>query len=142
MSDNNPSLALIFLTQGKVAIVDPWRYAALMKFHWRAVQHKRSWYAKTTIYKDGKQIDISMHRFIAHTPFGMVCHHRNRNSLDNQERNLENQTKQYHDAYERNNKILIKYETTPTIKLTRNTNPHHNGRYSNMAISSDGRTKS
>lgn len=113
LKDNLPSFALIFLTQGKVAIVDPWRHAALSKFHWRAVQHKRSWYAKTTIYKDGKQIDISMHRFIARTPFGMVCHHRNHNSLDNRESNLENQTKLNHDTYSRNNKILIKYERIP-----------------------------
>jgi hypothetical protein len=111
-NDQESSFGLIFLTQGKVAIVDPWRYRALSKFHWRAVQHKRSWYAKTTIYKDGKQIDISMHRFVARTPFGQVCHHINHNSLDNREHNLENQTKRNHDTYSRNNKILIKYDGT------------------------------
>ena len=109
---NKSSIGIILLTHGKFAIVDSWRYLALSKFTWRAVQHKRSFYAKTTIFKDGKQIDISMHRFVAGTRFGDVCHHINHNSLDNREANLENQTKQTHDTYSRNNKILVKFDET------------------------------
>lgn len=111
--DLNANFAIIPLTQGKFAIVDSWRYKALSHFHWRAVKHKRSWYAKTTIYKNGKRIDISMHRFIARTRFGDVCHHINHYSLDNREANLKNQTKRNHDTYSRNNSILIQYEEIP-----------------------------
>lgn len=105
--------ALIPLTQGKFAVVSAHREAALLKFSWRAVRHKRSWYAKTTIVKNGRQIEISMHRFIARTRFGMVCHHDNRNSLDNRDENLENMTKQQHDLLHTLDNILIKYDPVP-----------------------------
>lgn len=115
MPENLTNFAVIKLTQGKVAIVDKDREPGIRKFSWRAVQHKRSWYAKTTIIKHGKQIDISMHRFIAHTPFGQVPHHKNLNSLDNREQNLENMSKPDHDALHRRDKILVKFEPTPTM---------------------------
>lgn len=105
--------ALIPLTQDKVAIVSASREAALLKFSWRAIQHKRSWYAKTTIVKNSRQVDISMHRFIARTPFGMVCHHDNKNSLDNRDENLINMTKEQHDLLHTLDNILIKYEPVP-----------------------------
>ncbi|MBA7658077.1 hypothetical protein ES703_66025 [subsurface metagenome] len=105
--------ALIPLTQGKVAIVNAHREAALLKFSWRAVQHHRSWYAKTTITKNGRQIDISMHRFIARTRFPNVCHHDNRNSLDNRDDNLINMTKEQHDLLHTLDNILIQYEPVP-----------------------------
>lgn len=104
------AFAIIQLTQGKVAIVDNHRYAALNKFSWRAVHAHNNWYAKTTIRRDGTDIDISMHRFIARTPFGHVCHHVNGNSLDNREANLLNMSKQEHTMLERNNRIRIKRE--------------------------------
>lgn len=112
MSIDKP-YALIPLTQGKFAIVRANREAALLKFSWRAVQHKRSFYAKTTIVKNGRQIDISMHRFIARTPFGLVCHHDNRNSLDNRDENLVNMTKRAHDLLHTLSSILIKFEPVP-----------------------------
>lgn len=105
--------ALIPLTHDKVAIVSAYREPALLKFSWRAVQHKRSFYAKTTIVKSGRKIDISMHRFIARTPFGQVCHHSNGNSLDNRDENLENMSKKQHDLLHTLNSILIKYDPIP-----------------------------
>lgn len=104
---------LIPLTQGKIAIVSAYRLPALLKFSWRAVQHGRLWYAKTTIVKNGRQIDISMHRFIARTPWGQVCHHDNRNSLDNRDENLKNMTKKAHDLLHTLDSILIKFEPVP-----------------------------
>lgn len=115
--------ALIPLTQGKVAIVSEHRLSALQKFSWRAVRHKRSWYAKTTIVKNGRQIDISMHRFIARTPFGEVCHHDNRNSLDNRDENLINMTKQQHNLLHTLDNILIKYAPVPLGADIRTTIP-------------------
>lgn len=105
--------ALIPLTQNRAAIVSAHREAALLKFSWRAVRHKRSWYAKTTIVKHGRQIDISMHRFIARTPREIVCHHDNKNSLDNRDENLINMTKQAHNLLHTLNSILIKFEPCP-----------------------------
>lgn len=102
------SFAIINLTHDKFAIVDSWRFNALNKFSWRAVKAHTLWYAKTTIRKDGKDIDISMHRFIAQTPRGMVCHHRNHNSLDNREANLDNQDKRSHTLHHKANAIRIK----------------------------------
>jgi len=57
-----------------------------------------------------------MHRFVAQTPFGMVCHHKNGNPLDNRQANLANQSKLEHKLYHRNNNLLRKFELTPTIK--------------------------
>lgn len=98
------------LTQGRFAIVDTDRYQALMQFKWRAVQAHFSWYAKATIVRNGKEISISMHRFIARTPFGLVCHHINGNSLDNRAENLTNVDKLAHTLYHRHNRILKKFE--------------------------------
>lgn len=103
------SHGIIPLTQGKFAIVDSDYVHVLRKFAWRAVQHKRSWYAKATIVRTGAQIDISMHRFIAQTKFPDVCHHDNRNSLDNRKSNLINMTKAAHDLLHANNGLLIQY---------------------------------
>lgn len=105
--------AHIPLTQGKYTVVSAHRESALLKFSWRAVRHKRSYYAKTTIVKNGRQIDISMHRFIARTTFGQVCHHDNFNSLDNRDENLLNMTKKAHDLLHTLNSILIKFEPVP-----------------------------
>jgi len=85
-------------------------------FTWRAVKAQHNWYAKTTITRDGKTFDISMHRFIARTPFGQVCHHINRNSLDNREANLVNMEKSAHSAEHQMNNIQVKFEPTPTIQ--------------------------
>jgi len=101
---------LIPLTQGQFAKISPWRFEAISRFTWQAVKHKRSWYAKTTIIKNKCPVKISMHRFIARTKFGDVCHHKNHDSLDNQDDNLENQTKRNHDTYCRNNNILVQFE--------------------------------
>lgn len=100
---------IIPLTRGKFAIVDSDYVHVLRQFQWRAVQHKRSWYAKATITRNGIQIDISMHRFVARTKFPDVCHHDNENSLDNRRKNLINMSKDAHDMLHANNKILIQY---------------------------------
>lgn len=102
-------MRFIKLTQQKIAIVDDDRYDALIKFKWRAVKRRNSWYAKTTIYKNGNRIDISMHRFVAHTPFGKVTHHDNRNTLDNRRDNLINMTKENHNRIHANDTVLIKF---------------------------------
>jgi hypothetical protein len=100
---------LIELTHGMWAIVDAEDYDGLMKYKWRAVQSYRSWYAKTTIGKPPHQYDLCMHRVIAHTPKNKVCHHKNRNTLDNRRINLKNMHMFLHKLEHMHNRILIKY---------------------------------
>jgi len=106
----------IELTQDKFAIVDADRLETLKKFSWRAVQAKCNWYAKADSKDKKNPWTISMHRFIARTPSGMICHHKNGNSLDNRKCNLENMSKIQHTLYHANNKIRRIFETTPTKK--------------------------
>jgi len=84
-----------------------------MKFTWRAVQARSSFYAKATIYKNGLQIELSMHRFVARTPWGMICHHINGNSLDNRACNLKNWDKLSHHLHHANNKLRKKFAIDP-----------------------------
>lgn len=94
----------------KSAIVDSEEFERLSHYHWRAVKAHRNFYAKTTVGKPGNQADLSMHRLVAHTPFGQVCHHRNRNSLDNRRANLLNLDRYDHELLHRNNSLLIQYD--------------------------------
>jgi len=50
-----------------------------------------------------------MHRLVAHTPKGMVTHHRNRNTLDNRRANLINLSPKQHHALHQNHSLLIKF---------------------------------
>lgn len=80
------------LTQGFFAKVDPKNFADLNRFKWTARKANQKWYAVRKYRKNGKQIFVHMHRYIAKTPDGMIPHHINENSLDNRELNLLNVT--------------------------------------------------
>lgn len=84
----------IQLTQGQVALVDDWRYEELNQWKWNAQwdKHLESFYAVRNEGKQPFQRKIMMHRQIMNTPKGMMCDHRNHNTLDNQEYNLRNVT--------------------------------------------------
>jgi hypothetical protein len=97
------------------AIVDADYQKVLEKFSWRAVKAHCNYYAKATINSGGKKLDISMHRFVAHTPRHFVCHHINHDSLDNRRENLVNMTKQEHAAYHSLNNITIKRDRNWSI---------------------------
>ena len=101
---------LIQLTDGRVALVDADEYLWMSCFRWRAVRGFRSFYAKTSIMANGRYRDVGMHRLIARTPSGMVCHHKNRNSLDNRKANLLNMSKNEHKLAHLNNSLSIKFE--------------------------------
>lgn len=87
---------LIELTQGKFAIVDRPEPFQLRYFNWCAIKWNFRWYAIAWTSARGKRSCIAMHRLIADTPRGWVCHHYNRNSLDNRFANLLNQTPRHH----------------------------------------------
>jgi len=102
------------------ALVDTDYAQVLEKFQWRAVKAHCNFYAKATINADGKKLDISMHRFVAHTPRHYVCHHINHDSLDNRRENLVNMSKQEHSAYHSLNNITIKRDRNYIVKTPEN----------------------
>ncbi len=79
----------IKLTKGQVAIVDDWNFEWLSQYKWFAQwsEDTQSYYAAC---KSGKK--IYMHRLISKTPKGMICDHKNHNTLFNLESNLRNVT--------------------------------------------------
>lgn len=81
---------LVPLTQGKVAIVNLFGAAKVWSYRWRAVKWHRNWYAISTRKLDGTKCRVSMHRLISETPPREVCHHLNKNTLDNRRINLLN----------------------------------------------------
>ena len=110
MDQQRDKLTVILLKRGKFAIIDPEKLAVLSRFKWRAVQAHYGWYAKADVGDGVHRSSISMHRFIARTPFGQVCHHKNGNTLDNRFENLENMDKLSHTIYHQNNNISRKFE--------------------------------
>jgi len=87
---------LIELSQGKFAIVDRPEPARLRYFKWRAIRCNFRWYAVSNVIQAGRRTTIAMHRFIAETPSNEICHHLNKNSLDNRLGNLMNMTNRQH----------------------------------------------
>lgn len=92
-----------------LAIVDADLYDDLNHYRWRAVRYFRSYYARALTDPDRKHLGISMHRLIARTPRDMVCHHRNRNTLDNRRANLINMTRHDHEFLHKNNTLQVKF---------------------------------
>ena len=83
-------MAFIALSGGKVAICDPEDKPGLDKFNWTVKICHGVMYAIRRVYKDHGDFTIYMHRQVMLTPKGMVCHHRNKNGLDNRKTNLRN----------------------------------------------------
>ncbi len=86
----------IELTKGKTAIIDRIVSDSIFEYVWVAVRWNFRWYAYSWKKKDGTRSRVAMHRLIADTPQGMICHHWNKNSLDNRRANLYNCTNWFH----------------------------------------------
>lgn len=84
------NFAIIPLSHGMTTIVDPDIFFTLVKFKWKAVRSSFCWYAVRDVVIDGVEFRIRMHRVIAQTPDDQICHHKNRQSLDNRKINLRN----------------------------------------------------
>jgi len=80
------------LTQGFFMKVDPKNFRHLNQWKWTARKAFRRWYAVRKYRKNGRQIFVHAHRYIAKTPDGMIPHHINGDTLDNREANLLNVT--------------------------------------------------
>lgn len=102
------------LGHGRVALIDEVDLPKVEGYTWYAIKYYRSWYARTTYTKNGVRHSLSMHRLISQTPAHQVCHHRNRNTLDNRRPNLLNLTRDEHKLLHRNNSLLIKFDDHPS----------------------------
>lgn len=80
----------ILLSQNQIALVDDWNYEWLSQWKWFATWNKdtQSFYAKRNGGTYPNRKTISMHREIMKTPIGMICDHKNHNTLLNIEENL------------------------------------------------------
>ena len=99
--------------EGHTALVDRDMWHFLVQYEWRSVKYYRSWYARLDQSYGDHRYSISMHRLIANTPSDMVCHHRNRNTMDNRRVNLCNMTRDAHNLLHKNNTLSIKFESMP-----------------------------
>ena len=86
----------IALTGGCFAIVDPELFVELSQYYWIATKSHGKPYAARRVRRDGKSKYIFMHRQIMRTPDYQVCHHINKNPIDNRKANLLNMTPDQH----------------------------------------------
>lgn len=87
--DLGPAVVLP-LTKGKFALISPHQLKTVGQFKWCAKKSFSKYYAMRKVRNNGKSKFTLMHRVIAETPPELLCHHRNNNSLDNRDLNLEN----------------------------------------------------
>ena len=76
------------LTQGKFAIVDDADFERINQWKWFAAKGRSTYYARRSIWENGKTRNIQMHRVILNTPPGKQSDHINGDGLDNQRVNL------------------------------------------------------
>lgn len=86
----------IKLGNGRFAIVSQNLPVDFFEYVWCAVKWNYRWYAYSWKKKNGATSRVAMHRLIANTPPGEVCHHLNKNTLDNRDGNLLNQIPRHH----------------------------------------------
>lgn len=102
--------ATLTCANGLIVLIDATDWLWLSCFTWHAYRRQKSFYARTSIFANGKTRWVYMHRMIAKTPLDWICHHRNRNSLDNRDKNLINMSKKDHQFLHQNNTLTIKFE--------------------------------
>lgn len=81
----------ISLTQGKVTLVDDIDYEYLNQWKWCAWKTRNTFYAVSSIWKDGLTITFYLHRLLAKRlgyDLNLTVDHINRDGLDNQRYNL------------------------------------------------------
>jgi hypothetical protein len=78
----------IKLTQNKYAIVDVDGFEELNKYKWFALKSINSFYARRTIYINGKYKAVHMHRTVLKYDGELFVDHINGNGLDNRKDNL------------------------------------------------------
>jgi len=111
---------LIDLGNERFAIVDSPVRRDLLAHKWYAVLWNFRWYAYSKRLLDGTPCYVAMHRLIANTQKNEVCHHANRNSLDNRIANLMNMSSRHHRELHKIRKFGRKKPVKTTIVRTGN----------------------
>jgi hypothetical protein len=91
LSDQEDAMPIVRipLSQGKVAIVDEVDFPKVSLYRWWAAEHRRTWYAYTTVKDDnGKRHTVYMHRLITGASKGRKVDHKDHNGLNNRRSNL------------------------------------------------------
>ena len=86
----------------------------IQSYSWRVRRSNHCFYAMARSNGRSKYRELKMHRLIAQTPAYMVCHHRNRNTLDNRRSNLLNLSQYDHDRIYRTRREPGFKHGTPT----------------------------
>ena len=82
----------IFLTQGKVTLVDDADFNFLNQFKWYAAKDRNTFYAIRSNYSNGKHTILMHHLIVGKPPKGMTTDHLDGNGLNNQRSNLKIKT--------------------------------------------------
>lgn len=92
------NFAIIKLTHGMTAIVDPDVYEQIKGYHWQARKSFCRFYAMRKTSTSFGEYWTRMHREITKCPNGQIVHHKNRRTLDNRRSNLQCMTQMQHQA--------------------------------------------
>ena len=76
------------LTKNHVALIDDEDFAEVSKHKWTLKETRFKKYAYRQYLKDGKKVQVLLHRFVSKCPDGMVVDHANGDGLDNRKSNL------------------------------------------------------
>lgn len=96
---------LIPLGKGKFTIVDAHNFEDLNKYTWRLRKSHSLSYVARKVNRYGKQKTIFMHRQIMRPTKDQQTHHRNGNTKDNTEQNLQNVTRLQHSHIQQQQRI-------------------------------------
>ena len=107
---------LLHLGDGKVVVIDSEDYDYLTQFTWHTRRRCKSYYAQLLFTPPNWKGTTQMSRLIAKTPTNKICHHRNRNSLDNRKANLINMDMREHHILHQNDTLLVKYADKPRLR--------------------------
>jgi hypothetical protein len=79
----------IFLGDGLIALIDDADHLIVGRLRWRPHPTDATTYARHRGTRNGKTVDVLMHRLILGVPAGVKVQHLNGNGLDNRRRNIQ-----------------------------------------------------
>ena len=108
-------MLLTLTNTDKKAIIDDKNYDRVIKFNWYWKKSgENSYYVATNICENGKRTTLYLHRFILDPSPDKDVHHRDLNTLNNLEENLEKQDAIVHRNWHNRNRHFE--NVTKTVK--------------------------